>query len=180
MASAPFLLDLVSRVPPPSRPQCGALAWPDVFEELGTRLPADYIEFMDAYGSCEFGAYLGIGDPRDADPPSYHRTWCDFGDDLRAWREEFPDDEDTVPPWPEPGGFLGWGNTIDADWFGWLTLGEPNRWPVAIWGRHRRSGIVGDVSMTEFLAGWLSSPPAYDLPDLSEENDPGVIRCARW
>ncbi|RAY10870.1 hypothetical protein DPM19_33460 [Actinomadura craniellae] len=186
MASSPFLSKLMARVSPPPEPTFGTSSWQQVFAELGTALPADYVEFIDTYGSCEFGGYLAIADPRSYGTTlTYHQVWCDHGDQYRESRERFPD---LLPlaAWPEPGGFLGWGSDIDGNWFGWLTEGEPDRWPTAVWGRQMKDGLVGPVPMTEFLFGWLSHPPAFHgLPDLSDENErdddsPNQISCHSW
>jgi hypothetical protein len=185
MTSSPFLRELVARVPPPPEPSFGKATWQQVFAELGTAMPADYVEFINTYGSCEFGYYLGIGDPRDYQPLSYHQAWCESGDEYREMREEFPEFH-PLAAWPEAGGFLGWGTDIDGNWFGWLTEGEPDHWPIAVWGRQLEDGLITHVSMTEFLTGWLSSPPAYQgFPDLSDEDDrdddsPSEITCTAW
>ncbi|MFF0776623.1 hypothetical protein ACFYUK_47630 [Nonomuraea wenchangensis] len=45
---------------------------------------------------------------------------------LDGWDELF-DELGTFAAWPEPGGFLPWGASIDGEWLGWLTEGESDR-----------------------------------------------------
>ncbi|MFI0352946.1 hypothetical protein ACH34Q_21065 [Actinomadura sp. 9N407] len=97
---------------------------------MGTALPADYAEFIDTYGSCEIGEYLVIADPRD---PPHHQLWSELGDQYRAMRKQFPESS-PLAAWPEQGESSGWGIDIDGNRFGWLTQGEPDRWPTAVWG----------------------------------------------
>ncbi|MBB4772944.1 SMI1/KNR4 family protein [Actinomadura livida] len=173
---------MLKKAPPPPKPRRGADSWQQVFIDLGTPLPVDYVAFINKYGSCQFASFLGIGDPRDSNESTYHQAWCDFGDRYRARKNEFPEFH-PLAAWPDPGGFLGWGNDIDGNWYGWATEGEPNHWPTAVWGRQRRDEIIGHIPMTEFLSGWLSSPPKFnDLPDLSNEDDdtPNQITCTPW
>lgn len=48
---------------------------------------------------------------------------------VPARREDFSE-QVPFPLWPEPGGLLPWGSTDNNDHVFWLTIGEPDRWPV--------------------------------------------------
>ncbi|MQY06070.1 hypothetical protein ACRB68_41500 [Actinomadura sp. RB68] len=154
-------------------------SWEEVFQELGTALPADFVALIERYGAFEVGG-LGEDDhgERDyleflvvADPRSEHRkvTWAQAAvlraDAYNPLREAFPDMHRL---WPEPGGFLGWGTTIDGDWFGWLTEGEPDEWPIVADGRDDewRGEPPLRITATEFLLHWFSGAP--DLPHMAQ------------
>ncbi len=72
-------------------------------------------------------------DPRYAGG-SWAKGAVHIGDVYRELRETHPHSYPTAA-WPETGGFLSWGNTIDADHFGWMTVGQPDDWPIVLWGR---------------------------------------------
>lgn len=67
-----------------------------------------------------------------------------------------------VPLWPEPGGFLPFGDSIDGDQLGWLTCGEPDEWPLIFALRHAHQGppLAGPPADTvlEWLRGRLVTP----------------------
>lgn len=58
---------------------------------------------------------------------------------YRELRDEFPEYH-PLPIWPEPGGFLPFASSIDGDSIGWLTDGEPDRWPLIVEPRHHEQG----------------------------------------
>ncbi|GAA0992020.1 hypothetical protein GCM10009555_080360 [Acrocarpospora macrocephala] len=165
---------LIALVPPPPDPLFALGSWEELFAELGTRLPADYVALIDAYGSVAFSEYLGVADARrDGNGATMGIHAREIGDSYRSFRAEWPADY-RFAAWPEPGGFLPWGNTIDGDHLGWLTEGEPDRWPVAIWPRHSDERVI-DLTMAEFLLGWFSG----DLVD-SELPDLAPVDCQPW
>ncbi|MFF4412984.1 hypothetical protein ACFYY8_10670 [Streptosporangium sp. NPDC001559] len=168
MSDAPTALErLLALVPPPETPLFALGSWEELFAELGTGLPSDYVAFVNAYGSSDFSDWLGVADPRrDGHGASMDTEGRTLGDQYRSFRAKWPEDS-PFAAWPEPGGFLPWGNTIDADHVGWLTEGEPDRWPVAIWPRHHDDRVIG-MTMTEFLWGWFSGElVGGELPDLT-------------
>ncbi|MGW0807206.1 hypothetical protein [Nonomuraea sp. NPDC002799] len=98
----------------------------------------------------------------------------DTGDLYRSFRSQWPE-KYPFAAWPEPGGFLSWGSSIDGDRLGWLTVGEPDSWPVAIWPRHSDDHRVITLMMTEVLMGWFSGDlVGGDLPDLAP------VDCQPW
>lgn len=46
---------------------------------------------------------------------------------------------------------LVWGETSGADALCWITVGEPDEWPVAVWERHGGGWAVYACGMVEFL-----------------------------
>ncbi|MBB4913626.1 hypothetical protein [Streptosporangium saharense] len=165
---------LLALVPPPTDPLFALGSWEELFTDLGTGLPSDYVALIDAYGSSDFSDWLGVGDPRrDGHGSSKDAGAREMGDQYRFFRSRWPEDN-PFAAWPEPGGFLSWGNTNDGDHLGWLTVGEPDRWPVALWPRHHGHRVV-ELTVTEFLVGWFTGElVGEELPDLTP------LTCAPW
>ncbi|MEW2357664.1 hypothetical protein [Spirillospora sp. NPDC029432] len=102
-----------------------------------------------------------------------------MGDQYRSFRSQRPEDH-PFAAWPEPGGFLSWGNSVNGDHLRWLTQGEPDRWPVALWPRHSDDHrVVGDT-VTDFLLSWFSGDPVgEELPDHRRSaSAPGCVHVA--
>jgi hypothetical protein len=173
-ANATPLDELVALLPPPASPSHGGRSWEEVFAELGTALPADFVALIERYGDFEVGGlgvddhgdrdyleFLMVSDPRVVRPQV---TWAQAavmrGDFYRRLREEIPGMY-RLAAWPEPGGFLGWGTTIDGDWFGWLTEGDPDEWPIVADGRGNEwiDEPPLRITATEFLLHWFSGAP---------------------
>ncbi|MGI5170318.1 hypothetical protein ACQEU3_38795 [Spirillospora sp. CA-253888] len=180
--------DALETLPPPPR---RLLEWEQVFSQLGTALPPDFVAFIEIYGASAFGNdFLGIIDPRESNGRTYAQAMLARGNEYRAQRDDHP------AAWPEPGGFLSWGFDVDGNTFGWLAQGEPARWPIAVWGRQLPHGIIDHVPMTRFMYGWLTTPITYPqcfppLPglvnewDLDENGDlkphiPRTLTCRRF
>lgn len=158
-------------VPPPDTPFLGYWAWPDLFAELGTRLPAEYVALMDRYGGGEFGGWL-----RFATPLRQGRSLAAFADGvMEAYRDvrgDFPE-FCPLPVWPEPGGFLPFADSIDGDGLAWLVDGDPDGWPLIVVPRHRDQGPPLEVGLTELILSWLRGRPAPpEFPELDPLDDP--------
>lgn len=158
---------LIALVPEPPDRLFALGTWDEVFTDLGTRLPTDYVALIDTYGSSEFSKWLGVADPRRNGHGLFAGAIARrMGDQYRMFRSNWPEDN-PFAAWPEPGGFLAWGNTDNGDHLGWLTEGEPDQWPVALWPRHHDHRVVGGT-VTEFLLGWFSGDlVGGELPDLT-------------
>ncbi|MEV6867256.1 hypothetical protein AB0M44_40480 [Streptosporangium subroseum] len=55
---------LIALVSPPLDPLFSLGSWEELFADLGTELPSDYVTLIDVYGSSDFSEWLGLGDPR--------------------------------------------------------------------------------------------------------------------
>ncbi|MGW3370256.1 SMI1/KNR4 family protein [Streptosporangium canum] len=166
---------LVALVPPPAVPSVGAVTWEEVCADMRVQLPADYVAFIERYGACQFARWLSIYDPRRL-PKDYRRQVAEWGDDYRDMRD---DDPEAYPlaMWPEAGGFLPWGSTIDGEDMGWLTAGDPVDWPVIVLYRHDVAMEPVSETMTEFLAGWVSGE-RYGGRGVDNAGRP--LKCAAW
>ncbi|MGW4638018.1 SMI1/KNR4 family protein [Sphaerisporangium sp. NPDC004334] len=168
---------LIALVPPPSVPVFGTDAWEEVFSDLGLRLPDDYVAFIERYGHCDFAQWLSVYDPRfiGKDGRMHAAHW---GDDYRDLREKYPEDF-PLAMWPEPGGFFGWGSTIDGDEIGWLTVGEPAEWPTIVIPRHADQESPIPETMTEWLVGWASGT-RFDSSGFAKGVEGHPLECQAW
>ncbi|MET9232509.1 SMI1/KNR4 family protein [Lentzea sp. NPDC003310] len=124
---------LCTLVAPPARPVLGERSWEWVQAELGTRLPADYVEFMETYGGGTFARCLNLWTPLDPQGLTHlAREATADALDMAAFLDEGP----SLPMWPEPGGFLPFGENVEGDKLGWLTTGDPDRWPLVFLARY--------------------------------------------
>ena len=174
---------------PPRRPRRGDLSWEQVYELLGTRLPADYVALISRYGPGLLGCreWLGLADPLDPGRPGGLLACAtDAGDAYRCLRDGPPDfaglgfpDEFPRAAWPESSGFLACAASRDGDYIGWLTKGRPESWPVMVWPQQADGDTVIDLPITEVLLRWLNG--ALDVPGLPSCTVPHAhTRFASW
>ena len=106
-----------------------AVEWAAVHERLGFRLPADYREFIDAYGPGTFGdiRVMAPGAPGEMD--LFDLLERKYQQVQRAAVRM----ADIAPPvYPEPGGTIFWGETAGGWSCGWAPTGpDPDEWTVA-------------------------------------------------
>lgn len=159
LAGGTGLATLRDLVVPPAEPKLGGRTWEWLYGELGTRLPADYVALMETYGAGAFAGWLRIWAPLDPDELLDRSEQALEG--YRELKAEFPDYH-PLPLWAEPGGFLPFGDSMDGDQFGWLTMGEPDEWPLVFAPRHADQGapLAGALADTvlEWLRGRLVTP----------------------
>jgi len=173
-------LDALRRlVPPPTTPYLGDDSWERLFDRLGTRLPAEYVALLETYGSGSWRSWLNFVTPlRDPDAARSkgYRGLADFVEQMldiyRELRAEHPEFQ-PLAVWPEPGGFLPFADSIDGDVFGWLTLGDPEDWPVIIYPRHEDQGPPLPEGLVDTLLAWLRGRPVSTVfEQLDEADDP--------
>ncbi|TYC09653.1 SMI1/KNR4 family protein [Micromonospora sp. MP36] len=158
-------------VPPPEAPCLGDGRWDDLFAELGTPLPTEYVALMDLYGAGIWSNWL-----RFATPLRSGATLAAYAQERLGWyrdlRDQFPEYH-PLPIWPEPGGFLPFASSIDGDSLGWLTEGEPDRWPLIVEPRHHEQGPPLTGTLIDLLLSWLrGQPAAREFPHLDPLDDP--------
>lgn len=110
--------------------------WGRITALFGNPLPADYMAFIDNYGSGEIGGWLTVLNPFSENINiSLVEQFFVLLSSISTLKNEFPE----TCPYPlmfEPGGLLPWGISIDGDIFCWVTAGMSGRWRVVIIGRH--------------------------------------------
>jgi hypothetical protein len=147
---------LRSLVPPPSGGG-GRRDWAAVERRLGRALPADYKDFVDAYGGGQLDRHVGLLVPAPSRPGSELVSYNDgyFDDLTNLWEitENRPPELDV-----DDLRLVVWADTIDADTLNWLVLpGEPpERWPVAVLDADLGDCELYPMTCTEFLAGLVS------------------------
>jgi SMI1-KNR4 cell-wall len=155
--------------------------WNRVERILGTRLPPDYKDYIDAYGSAMIiwlhDLYIIPYNPFSDLP---HRNLLQQLDpelavlrEVKSWRESF-----AFPIYPEPQGLLPWGTSGDGDKLYWQMIGEPMDWPVVVmetrWGPVEQFAESMTSFLTRLLSGTLESQiwRNYEPPEADEEDLP--------
>ncbi|THA79274.1 SMI1/KNR4 family protein [Streptomyces sp. A0642] len=143
--------------------------WQVVFDGLGTRLPDEYITLAESYPRLEIGHWLTVTSPAPGDEAGFVE---EAREDIAvaegmAQKEMFGG----YPVFPESGGLLAWGASIDGDEFFWHTQGQPDEWTVVVAGRND-DWFHYEGSLSSYLA-WLCSgtatphgiPPNFPGPE---------------
>jgi hypothetical protein len=160
--------------PPPAKPYLGDGSWERLFEELGTRLPTDYIELMDTYGAGCWSEWLNFVTPLRTNGRGFAYHANEVLDGYRNLRAQHPEFQ-PLAVWPEPGGFLPFANSVEGDVLGWLTQGSPDEWPLIVYPRHAAQGPPLQGTVVDTLLDWLRGrlvtagfPSRDDMDDPSE------------
>jgi hypothetical protein len=152
--------ELLRVLPPPHVPrEAGASLheWNAVFAAIGTRLPEDYVQFINRYGTGIVCGFFHVLNPFAANEhvnllSRWTRTLSAMAS-LRA-NPKFGREMVPFPLYFEPGGLFPWGTTDNGEDLFWKTAGDPDRWTVVVIGR--ACGVeVFDHSMSQFLKGVL-------------------------
>jgi hypothetical protein len=159
--------------PPPEHPYLGDGTWEGLFAELGTQLPREYVELMEVYGAGDWGTWLRFLTPLRTGERRFVTHVEEALDAYRMLKDNYPDGY-PLTVWPEPGGFLPFANSYDADHLGWLTQGpDPDAWPLIVWPRHTDQGPALTGGLIDTLLTWQRGTPAVPgLAALDEEDDP--------
>jgi hypothetical protein len=150
--------DLYPILPRPSSPiETGSdELWLQVAEKIGTRLPIDYVSFINSYGTGSINDFLAVLNPFTA------HTYLNLLDQmprilsgLRELRERYPE-EYPYSLYFEPGGLLPWGLSDNGDIYCWLTRGGlPDLWVVVAIPRHASHLELFEMTMVKFIEGGL-------------------------
>ena len=151
--------------PPPTA--VPAVDWAAVQVRLGVRLPADYREFIDAYGPGTLGdiRVMAPGAPGEMDLFTLlERKYQQIRGIARIGN--------APPVYPEQGGTIFWGETADGWSCGWAPAGtDPDAWTVAaimptsdLRGFSVRPGLSFSSMLKEYIQQ-LPGQPALILRD---------------
>lgn len=159
----PAVARLVELMPPPAG-RVVRIDWDAVAARWGTRMPADYREFMDIYGAGTVNDSFSIVWP--IVPPSPGDSMDDLAGNTEVGRylqDGGPQEQATVEGW------IAWAYDVGANRLYWDTSsGDPEKWTVV---RLDRSGDWDDSGLgtieylSAFLAGDMPVPPAVTLWD---------------
>lgn len=151
---------LTRMVAPPSLPVGSGGDWGYLEAELGTSVPADYIQLFEHYGRGKFVDFCRLLDPfgpvewRDVfTAPSLVASARLLLDQQGPIRADFPDSY-PYPLFPERGGLLQWAVTDNGDYLCWLTNGQPDNWQIIVWDSRRRYEKY-DIGAVDFLQRWF-------------------------
>ena len=163
-----MLIDsLLNILPPPPNPDVTPTlaTWNNAFRFLQTRLPEDYVQFINHYGTGDINDFLYIHSPFSA--REHLNLLQEFAPTLSCFsglKSDFPE----LYPYPlyfEPGGLIPFGHTDRGDTFFWLTTTSTiDDWPLVIVQCARNGDFHAryDLPLTQFLldtfAGKLRCP----------------------
>ena len=144
------LRELIGPPPAPAR----RVEWRAVHERLGFTLPADYREFVDAYGPGTLGEIRITA-------PGAGGMWDLFALLDRKYSQvcDLSRNPGTDPPfYPEPGGTVCWGEAAEGWNCAWAPVGpDPQSWyavaiPPTLRGFRTRAGISFSSMLAEHAA----------------------------
>jgi len=147
---------LLEILPPPKNPVevPSAEDWSATETQL-SRLPEDYKAFVGRFGTGNVSGFIWILNP--ASENRYLNLHSELKPILSALRELRESGEPCpYPLYPEPGGLLPFGKSENGDALYWLTIGEPERWPIVVNAARDAVYEKFECDMTDFLAGILS------------------------
>lgn len=128
------MTDALSRlrelVSPPEEPQYNVGDWEAVEHDLGLKLPADYKQLIEAYGQGEFRGHkycAGLFIASYLGPLTPLERASTMAIAFEALKQHTPLPYAT---YPERSGLLGFGSYGGEDAIAWVTLGEPDDWPI--------------------------------------------------
>ena len=131
--------------------------WVEVERELGLELPADYKEFATRFGAGHFrDGYLWVVVPTGEGPRLnfFESLYQNMGilAEVRSSGIKVP-----YPLYPDKGGLIPWGSTVDGDVFYWITEHhDPDHWAVVVNEVRADNWFESDRSMTQLLYAILS------------------------
>lgn len=159
--------------PPPSKPYLGEGTWAELFAELGVRLPSEYVTLLELYGAGCWSRWLRFDAPLRQGPQGFVAHVRSTSEGYQYLRDSHPDLY-PLTAWPEPGGFLGFANSIDGDSLGWLTEGDdPDAWKLIVWPRHADQGPALEHGLIDTLVAWQRGTfVAAGFAGLDEDDDP--------
>jgi hypothetical protein len=120
--------------------------------KLGLRLPSDFKILTRRYGFGEFADIALFGPFSGRADGTYflaERALSLVGR-FESVRKLAPGAV-PFPLYPEPGGVVEWGFKGDATSLCWLTEGEADGWPVAVWDAVAGRGDRYQMGIVEFL-----------------------------
>ncbi|MFC8439375.1 hypothetical protein [Streptomyces sp. BJ20] len=140
-----------------SGPRRYLVDWERAEAAVGTRLPADYKQYVYWFGPGDFDEYLIVCVPgvENSNTELAARLAREHHG-ARLLKQIDSKASPRIPLFPEQGGWLPWGFTTGGDGLYWVTSGDdPDHWTIA--GRPGRGSDLAyfDGSFTEFLHAFV-------------------------
>ncbi|WP_020469155.1 SMI1/KNR4 family protein [Zavarzinella formosa] len=146
-----MLEELRELLPPPKSPYFAEGDWGAIEKAVGSRLPADYKEFIGTYGAgwvkglIIHSPFVWVAHGREV-----RKTWENWASMYQDYAQ-YGGVEITYPVFPQAGGLLPFGSLADANTLNWLMVGEPDQWPFVYYDRDDGFFQVNGLSATEFI-----------------------------
>ena len=148
-----YLKNIINILPPPDSPHKigNKEEWQTFFSALGTKLPSDYIEFINIYGTGGIDHFLWILTPFVNDENvNFIKRQKEIIDAYSQSKKSFPQyyKHDV---YPSSGGLLPWAYTENGDELYWLTEGHPDEWKIVVYESRSPENYTYSLTMVEFL-----------------------------
>lgn len=148
-------------ISPPEHPTYnGSISDWDVIERiLEMKLPADFKQLINVYGTGCFGKFFYPLSPFAPFDTSINllsgtRQLLSL---YKSGQKEFPQYSPPFPAYPRESGLFPWGITVNGDTLFWLRQGNPNEWPTIICdSKFSERYDRFDMTATEFLCRLFS------------------------
>jgi hypothetical protein len=159
----PHVAQLVELMPPPAG-RVVAIDWDAVTARWGTRMPADYREFMDIYGAGTINGSFCIVWPLLPPRPGDHMDDLAGNTEVgRSLQDDGQEEQDRVEGW------IAWAYDRSANRLYWDTSPQdPDQWTVVRLDRGgfwTESGLGTTEYLAAFLGGGLPEPAEMTLWD---------------
>lgn len=128
-------------------------------------IPSDFVEMCEAYPPCSVDEFLSVHIPTPGRERFFVRSVRETLNGLAEFRDSGW--SHGYVPYPEPGGLIPWGDSVDGDYFYWRTYEDVTRpWTILVCGAND-DWCEYDGSLTSYLAGLVRGtvPPDGLPPD---------------
>lgn len=154
-------------VPPPSRPKYrgNPKSWAKFEKDFPYKLPRDYREYIEVYGKGCLGGMFSVYSPfyHKRNPQGKGNFLCCYDlispDLIELCEGEDWLDESQMNEMP---GFILFGGDTNENYLHWVTIGEPDQWPIVVYRRNDWSIHKYDGPFTTFFAGVLKGEVGTD------------------
>jgi len=140
-------------IQPPDQPiENGEVeGWNAVEQTLKTRLPSDYKDYINVFGTGCLSNFIWVFNPFSKNLNlNLHNQISAQLNAITTLEKEF-NESCPYPIYPELGGLLPWGITDNGDVMFWIANGEPDSWKIVV---HESRGTMYEMfetTLTNFL-----------------------------
>jgi hypothetical protein len=125
--------------------------WISLERDLGVQFPADYKQFVDAYGPVRINNQLTIYHPAT--------VWYNLGEEIREEPDLWADVEEDRPPHPMgtgPGELFPWANSVSSEraYFR-VSRDESEEWVIAVIERDECVYTEYAITFNEWMLSYL-------------------------
>jgi hypothetical protein len=146
------LLELLQLSPPPPNPIYTGLEkdFLQIENQIGSKLPCDYKEYIKYYGDCMWYRHIRISTPFDN---GNYSLWGWHKKNIQQLKTLFESSLPIIkhPIYPEKGGIFLCGGDIFGEMIAWITEGAPNDWSIIYFNYDCCLYNRYDMNITTFL-----------------------------